>query len=98
MIWEIWKKNFAVWEGASAKLLEGMLKSPLVLEPTGAIVSALVKARGLRQRLQYAALDQLGVATKRDQERTLHLLHELESRLYDVQEKLDAKNIKQDGG
>ena len=99
MIWDQWKQQFNAWEGATAKLLEGVLKSPLLLEPTGAVLQALVKARGFQHRVQHAWLHGLGLATRRDQERTLHLLHELESRLYDLQERLDAqKTSKHDGG
>lgn len=92
MIWETWKKGFGAWEGATAKMLEGWLKSPLFLEPTGALIGAVVKMRGATHRAQNAWLSSLGLATKRDQERTLHLLHELESRLYDLQERLDQAN------
>lgn len=92
MIWDTYKKHFGAWEGATAKLLEGWLKSPLVLEPTGALLGALVKVRGVQHRVQNAWLNGLGVATRRDQERTLHLLHELESRLYDLQERLDNQD------
>ncbi len=92
MIWETWKKSFGAWESATATLLEGWLKSPLLLEPTGAVLSALVKLRGTQQRVQDALLSSLGFASKRDQQRTLHLLHELESRMYDLQERLEQKH------
>ncbi len=105
MIWETWKKGFGAWEGVTAKALEGWLKSPSFLEPTGALIGAIVKVRGATHRAQHAWLASLGLATKRDQERTLHLLHELESRMYDLQERLDQANRrgvshgdKQDGG
>ena len=99
MIWETWKKGFGAWEGSTAKLLEGWLKSPLFLEPTGALLSTIVKIRGAQHRVQNAWLGSLGLATKRDQERTLHLLHELESRMYDLQERLDQRKAEdQDGG
>lgn len=97
MIWETWKKGFNAWESATAKMLEGWLKSPLVLEPTGGLVSLLVKMHGASKRVQDAWLSSLGLATKRDQERTLQLLHELESRLYDLQERLDQAQGANDG-
>ena len=34
---------------------------------------------------------QLGLPTKRDQERTLHLLNQLQSRLMDLEEKLETR-------
>lgn len=92
MIWETWKKSFGTWEAATAKVLESWLKSPLLLEPTAAMLSAIVTLRSAQQRLQDAWLSSLGLASKRDQERTLHLLHELESRMYDLQERLDQQN------
>jgi hypothetical protein len=100
MIWETWKKGFGAGEGATAKVLEGVLKSPLFLEPTGALIATVAKVRGASHRVQNAWLGSLGLATKRDQERTLHLLHELESRMYDLQERLDrnSESQKQDGG
>lgn len=98
MIWDTYKKQFSAWEGATTKLLEGWLKSPLLLEPTGAVLGGLVKLRSAQTRMQNAWLNGLGLATRRDQERTLHLLHELESRLYDLQERLDNGTRNQNGG
>lgn len=98
MIWDTYKKHFGAWEGATAKLLEGLLKSPIVLEPTGALLASLVKLRGAQNRIQNAWLNSLGLATRRDQERTMHLLHELESRLYDLQERLDERRRPAVGG
>lgn len=84
-----WKKSFDAWESATAKLLEEWMKSPLVLNPAGAALTAAMKARIARDRALQAFWGRLGLPTKRDQERTLHLLQQLESKILDLEEKLE---------
>jgi hypothetical protein len=45
MLWDMYKKGFYAWEGATAKLLEQWLRSPLVLGPSGALLTATMKAK-----------------------------------------------------
>ena len=89
---EQWKKSFDVWEDATAKYLEHWLKSPLMLGPSGAMVSALMKAKAATDKAKAQWWGEMGLPTKRDQERTLHLLNQLQSRIMDLEEKLDAMN------
>ena len=35
--WDMWKKGFDAWESATANYLEQVMKSPLLLGPSGAI-------------------------------------------------------------
>ena len=44
MLWEKYKQGFDAWENATAKLLETVMKSPVVLKPSGAL-TALNMAR-----------------------------------------------------
>jgi len=90
--WEQWKKSFGVWEDTTAKYLEQWLKSPLVLGPSGAMLTAVMKAKAAGDRAKANWWGELGLPTKRDQERTLHLLNQLQSRIMDLEEKLEAKN------
>lgn len=87
-VWEMWKKGFGSWESATADLLEQWLKSPLVLGPSGALLSAVMKAKAAGDNATRAWWGSLGLATKHDQERELHLLNELQSRLIDLEERL----------
>ncbi len=89
MSWESWKKGFDSWENAAARHIELWLKSPLVLTPTAALLTAGLRARAAAARATTAAVGALGLSTKHDQERTLHAIHRLESRLIDLEEKLD---------
>jgi hypothetical protein len=82
------KKGFDVWENQTAELLEKVLKSPLVLTPAGTMLSAAMKAKTASDKAMTQFWGAWGLPTKRDQERTLHALNQLESRLLDLEEKL----------
>ncbi len=92
--WELYKKYFNAWENATAQHLEHVLKSPLVLEPAGACLTMLMKAKRVSDQAATAAWGNLGLATKRDQERTLHALNQIQSRLVDLEEKLASAEPK----
>jgi hypothetical protein len=88
-----WKKGFDAWENATAEYLETVLKSPLVLSPAGTLLTAAMKGKAASEKALAALWGAVGLPTKRDQERTLHALNQLESRLLDLEEKL-ARNQK----
>jgi hypothetical protein len=88
MLWETWKKGFDVWEKATADLLDAWLRSPLVLEPAGSMLTAFMKSKAMADKAAATWWGALGLPTKRDQERTLHLLNQLESKILDLEEQL----------
>lgn len=88
MIWKTWKKSFYAWENATAEYLEKVLKNPLVLGPSGAMLTAVMKAKAKKEELVTEMWGNLGLPTKRDQERTLHTLNKLESRILDLEEQI----------
>lgn len=98
MIWETWKKGFDAWENATAKYFEGLLKSPLLLTPGGLMLGGAMKAKATYDKALSQWVGALGVATKRDQERVLHSLNQIESRLLDLEERLDAARNHQQNG
>lgn len=91
MDWNTWKKSFDKWEDRTAKLLEVSLKSPLVLRPAAAALSASLRAKATADKVAAYVVGHLGLPTKADQERTLHAIYRLESRLIDLEEKLDEE-------
>ena len=91
LLWEMYKKGFYAWENATAKMLEQWLKNPLVLGPSGALLSATMKAKAQTDRAAAAWWAMVGLPTKRDQERILHTLNQLQSRLLDLEDKLEDK-------
>jgi hypothetical protein len=86
--WDLWKKGFDAWEGATAHYLEQVTKNPLLLGPAGAMMTAAMKAKATSDKAAANYWGMMGVATKRDQERTLHALNQIQSRLTDLEEKL----------
>lgn len=92
MMWELWKKGFNAWEGSTAKYMDEILRSPLVLSPSGQMMTSVMKAKAKSDDLVANAWGAMGLPTRRDQERTLHALNQLQSRLLDLEEKLDSMN------
>ncbi|HWM88522.1 MAG TPA: poly(R)-hydroxyalkanoic acid synthase subunit PhaE [Kofleriaceae bacterium] len=86
--WDVWKNGFDAWEQATARYLEQVLKSPAVLGPSGALLSAVMRTKAMSDKAVAAWWGAVGLPTKRDQERTLHRLNRIESRLLDLEEKL----------
>lgn len=96
MIWETWKKGFDAWETATAKFTEHWMKSPAVLGPAGTMLGSMMKAKAAYDKAAAQWVGSMGMATKRDQERTLHTLNQLESRLLDLEERLAEAAAKKD--
>ena len=87
--WKTWKKGFDAWEQSTAKLVETCLRSPLLLGPTGALLSAAMRTRARVNESLAEAWGGMGLSTKRDQERALHALNQIQSRLMDIEERLE---------
>jgi len=94
MIWETWKKGFDTWEQKTAEMMESMLKSPAVLQPMGNMLTASMKMKTATDKAIANWWEMMGLPTRRDQERTLHALNQLQSRLIDLEEKLADLNAK----
>jgi hypothetical protein len=88
MIWDSWKQGFTAWEQATTHYMEKVLSNPSVLGPAGAVLTAAMKTKAAADRAISAWWASVGLPTRRDQERTLHMLNQLESRLFDLEEKL----------
>lgn len=89
-MWDIWKDNFYKWEASTAKYLEQLLRNPLVLAPSGKMMSEAMKAKAKTDDALATWWGTLGLPTKADQERALHTINQLQSRLIDLEEKLDS--------
>jgi hypothetical protein len=88
-VWDMWKKGFEAWEGATARYVEQVLKNPLVLGPSGAMLGAAMKAKAASDKAAATYWGAMGLSTKRDQERTLHALNQIQARLLDIEDKLE---------
>ena len=91
MIWDMWKQGLNAWEQATAQYMEKVLSNPGVLGPAGAMLTAAMKTKTATDKAVAAWWSAWGLPTRRDQERSLHKLNQLESRLYDLEEQLHAQ-------
>jgi hypothetical protein len=89
-LWDQWKKGFNAWETATASYLEQVLANPAVLGPAGAMLTAAMKTKAATDRAMSAWWAAFGLPTRHDQERALHKLNQLESKLLDLEEKLEG--------
>ncbi|HET6614235.1 MAG TPA: hypothetical protein VFG83_19685 [Kofleriaceae bacterium] len=87
--WDLWKKGFDAWERTTAQYLDKVMRNPAILGPAGAMLSATMKTKVATDRMLATWWGGLGLPTKRDQERTLHKLNQLESRLLDLEEAME---------
>lgn len=88
MLWDQWKKGFDLWEQRTAEMMETVLKSPAVLTPMGGMLTMTMKAKAATEKATAQWWGSLGLPTKREQEKTLHALNQINSRLIDLEEKL----------
>ncbi|MBX3268680.1 MAG: hypothetical protein KF729_00370 [Sandaracinaceae bacterium] len=87
-MWDQWKKGFYAWENATAAYMEDVLKNPAVLGPSGHLLSGAMKARAQGAEALAKFWGGWGLPTKRDQERSLHALNQIQSKLLDLEERL----------
>lgn len=88
-MWDLWKKGFYAWEATTAKYTEELLRSPLLLKPSGAMLTVAMKMKAANDQALARWMSAAGLATRRDQERALHALNQLQSQLYDLEERIE---------
>jgi hypothetical protein len=93
-LWKLWKQGFDIWENNTAAYIEEVLKSPLVLGPSGKLLSKGMKLKAKVNDKLTSMWGSFGLPTKRDQERSLHALNQIQSRLIDLEERLEDLNRK----
>ena len=89
-LFKTWKKGFDAWEKVTAEYMETVLRSPAILEPSGAMLGQVMKGWANANTQLAKFWGGMGVSTKRDQERALHALNQIQSRLLDIEERLQS--------
>lgn len=88
MLWDQWKKGFDTWEQKTADLFEAVLKSPVVLTPMSKVLTTTLKVKKAGSNAAREMWGTIGLPTRREQEKTLHALNQIQSRLIDLEERL----------
>ena len=89
-LWDTWKKGFTAWESTTAAYLERVMANPAVLGPAGTMLTVAMKTKTATDKARAGWWSTIGLPTRRDQERSLHKLNQLESRIADLEDQLVA--------
>lgn len=81
---------FQSWEKRTSDYFDKLMRNPTFLNTMGGLLSASYRNKAQLDRALEALWKNLNLPNKKDQERTLHLLNELHSRIFDLEEKLQA--------
>ena len=87
--WDQFKQGFDAWERITADYLERLLQSDSVLRPAGSLLTFSMKTKAATDKAAAAWWGAMGLSTRRDQERALHALNQLESKILDLEERLE---------
>lgn len=85
MLQQLLSSTFHLWERAASSYLEALAQSPLLLATAGSWLGWSFNLKRLSDDGLQAVIAALGLPTRRDQERALHLLQEIEGRLEDLE-------------
>ena len=85
----LFRQTFNLWERTVAAHLEGLVRNPVVLTTSGQWISWLLTAKKIADTGLDGLMASIGLASRRDQEQALHLLHKIEGRLEDLEQRLD---------
>jgi hypothetical protein len=88
--WQTFKKGFSSWEVSAAQYVDNLLSKPSILGPAASLLTAATKAKALSNKISAQWWSTWGLPTRQDQERSLHKLNQLESRLLDLEEQLSS--------
>jgi len=85
----VFDRMYQVWEQQTADYFEKLLRNDAFLDLTGGMMNSALRSKVAFDQMLSALWKGLLLPNKRDQERTLHLLNELHSRMNDIEERLD---------
>lgn len=85
------RQAFTLWERTSAAYLETLTRNPLFLGVNSGWLNGFLMVKKATDSGMRTLLSSLGLPTRHDQERTLHLLQQIEARLDDLEYTLRQK-------
>ena len=85
----VFDKMYQAWEQQTAEYFDKLLRNDAFLDLTGGMMNTALRSKVAFDQMLSALWKGLLLPNKRDQERTLHLLNELHSRINDIEERLD---------
>lgn len=87
--WKTWKSGFDRWEKTTAEYLESTLQKASVLGPSANLLRVVMQAKIGTSRVVGKGLRAVGLTSRDQQDRAMHRINQLESKVLDLQEELD---------
>lgn len=84
------KQAFNLWERTTSACFEELARNSTFLSANGAGLNSVLNFKKIADMSSQYYLSSIGLPTRRDQERTLHLLQQIEGRLDDLQFQIDS--------
>jgi hypothetical protein len=85
------RQAFAAWERSTSATFDALARNPFFLGSSGSGLNAVLAMKKIADQALTSFVGALGLATRHDQERTLHLLHQIEGKLEDLQFELERQ-------
>jgi hypothetical protein len=86
--WKIWKSGFDRWESTTAEYLDKALQNSAFLSSSGTLLKAVLHAKSTANRVADHGWNRLGLTSRNEQDKALHRINQLESRLLDMEEEI----------
>lgn len=86
--WKIWKSGFDRWETTTADFLDKTLQNSAILSSSGTLIKAVLQAKGAASQVVDAGWNRLGITSRKEQDKALHRINQLESKLLDMEEEI----------
>lgn len=83
------RDGYDAWDRAASKFLDKALRSKPLLESVATGLDKALEAKDLYRRAMRRGWRALGLSTREEQERAMHALNEIQSKLLDLEEQLD---------
>lgn len=88
----LFEQAYTVWEKRTSKLLDGAMRNSQILKASSDFMNQQFKSKIVVDQALLKTWRNLLLPNKKDQEKTLHLLNELHSRIFDLEERIEELN------
>jgi hypothetical protein len=92
-MWSIFKAKFDSLENRAAGRIERLAQNPFLVGASARALTTFAQSKKTMDRAVAETLGAFGLATKRDQERLMHMVVELQSKLLDIEENLQTRAL-----
>jgi hypothetical protein len=86
--WKVWKNGFDRWEGTTSEYLDKALQNSAFLSSSNALLKAVLHAKSTAHRVVDSGWHRIGLTSRNEQDKALHRINQLESRLLDMEEEI----------